>query len=253
MKIINTYKKYKNMKWFQNMARMILFTVFIGVVLISCGCIENSQLNTISVQTLTPTTLSPTTVSPIQNQTTTNSVTVVYTVAVTPSFTDTTPVGLDNSSIYNRIDSSRSYKISIGNIRIQPNTTPGIEPSDIIMINITANNTGTVPVAIRFSGGVIDYSSLSSCGDLFLGPMNKRPYTRFYLNPGESFTQTENCTLFASDHGIDLSSDTVFRGVLTAIYSTEAVDSSVQWILDPNNGTAKLPPPFHPPSYMRVR
>jgi hypothetical protein len=78
---------------------MIILAILIGIVIMSCGCIKNSQLNTTSVQILTPTTLFPTPGSPIQNQTTTNSVVVMPTDPVTPYYTDTIPVSLNNASI----------------------------------------------------------------------------------------------------------------------------------------------------------
>ena len=177
----------------------------------------------------------------------------------TPSPTLTSPVmvigssneSYGNSSAYIRIDANKSYEISLNNIRIYPNATAGTEKSNILQINMTATNTGTIPVQlVFFDAYIIDYTGYEypqsihpACGTLFLGPMNESSRNLdFRLMPGKSIVQTENCTLFVTGHYNNLlSNDSTFGGMLKAEFPSESWETkfaATVWILDLKNDTA---------------
>ena len=94
----------KDIKWNHAMIQALLVFILLGIVLITCGCIENTQSNITTEQTLPPASPSspPTappslTTAPLsQNLTIINPITIVTT--VTPHFTGTITYGSNRSS-----------------------------------------------------------------------------------------------------------------------------------------------------------
>ena len=120
-----------------------------------------------------------------------------------------------NVTVYHQFDNKTSYELSIGDITFQQNETPSSESSYIIKFNVTAENSGTVPLDIIFvtqslednSGEGCQSRSRDWCGVLFLGQ----------INPGESKTRTSKITFFSEKEYSNLSSQKfILTGIIDA-------------------------------------
>lgn len=141
-----------------------------------------------------------------------------------------------NATLYHQFDSKTSYELSLGDITIQQNETPGSESSYIIKINVTAENSGTVPIDVIFitetlmdnSGDVCQSSYRSWCGVLFLGQ----------INPGESKTRTSDITFFSTKEYGKLSSQKfLLEGIIDANSDEIGGIYRKAWLIDLKNST----------------
>jgi hypothetical protein len=100
-----------------------------------------------------------------------------------------------NATFFYQHENRTSYELSLGDITIQQNKTPGSESSSIIQINVTAKNSGTVPIEVIFlieslkdkSGDGCQYKPMVWCGVIIMDMM-----------PGASKTRTSNVTIFST-------------------------------------------------------
>lgn len=120
-----------------------------------------------------------------------------------------------NATVYHQFDSNTSYELSLGDITIRQNETPGTEPSYLIKINVTVKNSGIDPIYVFFqteylkdySGDGCQYRNMSWCGTLILGT----------INPGKSKTRTEDITIFSTKGYEYISSEKfLLQGVVVA-------------------------------------
>lgn len=136
-----------------------------------------------------------------------------------------------NATVYHQFDSNTSYELSLGDITIRQNETPGTEPSYIIKINVTVKNSGTEPIEVYFqteylkdySGDGCQYRNMSWCGTLILGT----------INPGKLKTQTEDITFFSTKGYEYLSSEKfLLQGVIVADSNKVGGTNTKAWLID---------------------
>lgn len=159
-----------------NYRHLIVFG-YLLIIIFFTGCIQQPSSNT---------TINPMYVQPSPSSTALSQVAL-------PLNYDMDPQSTTAYFLYN---TNRSYEISIGNITVVKNMTPGSIPSDIIMINITAKNLGKQPIELG-----LDEPALRglNCMDAHLSPSVYGGSGFEGLNPGESMTQASNCTIFNPD------------------------------------------------------
>jgi hypothetical protein len=104
-----------------------------------------------------------------------------------------------NETVYYRYGNRTSYAVSLGEITIRHNNTPGSESLYTIQVNVTAKNNGTIPIDVIFLTYALKDDSGNGC----------QSDTRFWcgaadleMNPGESKTGTSSVTI-SSTKGYD--------------------------------------------------
>jgi hypothetical protein len=154
-----------------------------------------------------------------------------------------------NSTAHLITDPNRSCQISLRSIRIQNNETSSTTPSSIIQINMTATNTGKVPVHIVFTNAYLldsngyQYStygqSNSICDSVFFGSYNASSSPPFYwLYPGKTDSKIVNCTIFITDrYDILLSQKSLYSGLIDAMYDKKGSTFQPAWVLHLGNVT----------------
>jgi hypothetical protein len=154
-----------------------------------------------------------------------------------------------NSTAHLITDPNRSCQISLGSINIQNNETSGTTPSSIIRINMTATNTGKVPVHIVFTNAYLldsngyQYStygqSNSICDSVFFGSYNASSPPPFYwLYPGKTDSKIVNCTIFITDrYQLLLSKKSLYSGLIDAMYDKKGSTFQPAWVLHLGNVT----------------
>lgn len=157
-------------------------------------------------------------------------------------FNDYYPYVLKQDSFaYCRYD-NLSFEASVGNIRIQKNET-GENKTFTIMIDMTAKNTCTVPLHITYySTYLYDYFNnyhQGQCTSISLGTLNQS-ISKYdtVLMPGESITQTINCSVSSEKKFTSLVSDkSTLRGIFYYMGINHGDTPTVQWGLDLKNAT----------------
>lgn len=123
-----------------------------------------------------------------------------------------------NATVFYQQENRTSYELSLGDIRIQQNETPGSESSCLIQINVTVKNSGTVPIEVIFlteslkdnAGNGCQYKPMVWCGVIVMD-----------ILPGESKTRTSNVTIF-STQGYDYLSSQKFLLAGIIDYNSDA-------------------------------
>lgn len=178
---------------------------FLGLLLISVffvGCTSQKQvenlLNPDSVQALSSSAVSVSTTAKIP-------VSTVSTIKTNEPPKKSIWFNLaQNETGYHNFDENTSYELSLGNITIQQYETSDTKSAYSIKINITAKNTGNLPLRPTIlveslkgtSGDGCSYNMPTWCGVLDFGK----------INPGESKTGTTNVTFFSTKDYVNLSS-----------------------------------------------
>jgi hypothetical protein len=145
-----------------------------------------------------------------------------------------------NVTVSNQFGANESFEISIGDAFIQRNASLGSVPSHIFGINITAKNSGVVPIEVTFlTVGLHDKSDEGCSYDM----MNWCDVLEWYqINPGESETKTLNVTFVSAKGYEELSSQKyILDGVINAESDTTGITNARHaWIIDlkiPQNRT----------------
>lgn len=143
---------------------------------------------------------------------------------------------VQNETVYDQLDSNTSYELYLRDITIQQNKTPGSEFVYTIKINVTAKNSGTVPIDITFL--------IEALKDNFgKGCQSDTPYwcgaIDLEMKPGESKNRISNITI-SSTKGYDnlTSQKFLLEGVINAQSDKMGTyNRRISWLIDLKKST----------------
>jgi len=140
-----------------------------------------------------------------------------------------------NVTVSNQFGANESFEISIGDAFIRRNASLDSVPSHIVGINITAKNSGVVPIEVTFlTVGLHDKSDEGCSYDM----MNWCDVLEWHqINPDESETKTLNVSFVSAKGYEELSSQKyILDGVINAESDTTGITNMRQaWIIDLKN------------------
>jgi hypothetical protein len=143
-----------------------------------------------------------------------------------------------NGIFYYPFESNASFELSLGDISLQQNKTPGTESTYIVNINMTTKNSGMVPVEVIFLTSALEDDSGDGC----------QSDTRFWcgvadmdrINPKESRTKKLTAKIFSDKGYEDFTSQEFFLdGIID--YHSDKFGGIIHksWVID----FKKLSPP----------
>ncbi len=140
-----------------------------------------------------------------------------------------------NTSVSLQFTDNASYEVSLGNAILRQNGTLGSVPSYIVEVNITAKNTGAVPIEVIFLGVDFKDSSGDGCSSTIRSWCGVHDW--FRIDPGISDTMTVNIPFVSSKEFEYLSSQKfILVGIINAETETFSTwNNRNSWQINLNN------------------